>query len=119
MQVFGQEAVGVCKDDLNALCFKFCKTVKEHTFDNEQEWTAKLSAFCETLPFTQDDILLLCAEIKPILLNPQDTVSVSCNVQFAEILQILRSQMQQDLSESDFSGQCAVCSGASGSGIWT
>jgi len=118
MQVLGLEVVGVCKENLNELCVKFCKTVNEHPFGNEQQWTAKLSDFCKTLPFTQNDIPLLFAEIKTILLNPQDPVSVSCNVQFAEILQILRSQMQQVSSDSGFSGQCAVCSGASGSGIW-
>ena len=119
MQVFDQDIEGVPKVDLNALCFKFCETVKEQIFYKEQGWTDELTAFCEKLPFTQNDRLLLFTEIKTILLNPKDTASVSCSVQLADILQILRSQMQQDSSESGFSGQCAVCSGASGSGIWT
>ena len=119
MQGFGQEAVGVCKDDLNALCFNFCQTFKERTFVNEKQWTTELTAFCETFSFTPNDRLLLYAHIKTILLNPEDIAPASCNSQFAEISQHLRSQMQQDSSESGFSAQCAVCSGALGSGIRT
>jgi hypothetical protein len=123
MQVVAQGTVGISKDDLNALCLKFCETVKEYIFFNGQDWIAECTAFCETLcetlTFMPNDRLLLCAEIKAILLNPQDNTSDSCNVQVAEILQILRSQMRQHSSASGFSEQCAVCSGASGSGIWT
>ena len=115
--------MGISKDDLNALCLKFCETVKEYIFFNGQDWIAECTAFCrtlcETLTFMPNDRLLLCEEIKAFLLNPQDNPSDSCNDQVAEILQILRSQMRQHSSASGFSGQCAVCSGASGSGIWT
>lgn len=123
MQVVAQGTVGISKDDLNALCLKFCETVKEYIFFNGQDWIAECTAFCktlcETLTFMPNDRLLLCEEIKAFLLNPQDNPSGSCNDQVAEILQILRSQMRQHSSASGFSGQCAVCSGASGSGIWT
>jgi hypothetical protein len=122
MQVVAQGTVENSKDDLNALCLMFCVTVEEHIFFNGQDWIAECTAFCktlcETLTFMPNDTLL-CEEIKAFLLNPQDNPSGSCNDQVAEILQILRSQMRQHSSASGFSGQCAVCSGASGSGIWT
>ena len=122
MQVVAQGTVENSKDDLNALCLMFCVTVEEHIFFNGQDWIAECTAFCktlcETLTFMPNDTLL-CEEIKAFLLNPQDNPSDSCNDQVAEILQILRSQMRQHSSASGFSGQCAVCSGASGSGIWT
>ncbi len=74
-------------------------------FDNEQEWTAALNVFCEKVPCTQDNRPMLYADITAILLNPEE---VPCNIEVADISQILRSQMQQDSSESGLSAQCAA-----------